>query len=351
MIDDFISISLNETNGNQINYIYRTNKSIALGYPCESDDCTPYIINLRRGTYFFECWGSIAQIWTEDNRDSTPGYGAYTSGKLFVPSRTKFYIYIGHSGFFNAVILNRQDASTIYAPGGATDIRLKDSTNWWDTESLISRIMVAAGGGSSEWAFSIGGDGGNIVGGESTSANNTLENITFEDKCSGATQTHGSICPNYNISINSTDATISPTPGTFGIAGIPTPYNYTSGWKDYGGIGGGGYYGGTSYGYAFAGSGGSSFISGHPGCNSVQNSTEIIHTNHSYHYSGFIFSNTTMIPGHKTMPLPTENIKGIYNGTGAFRITLLFINPVTMHTSIYIYLHHFFITPMLILSY
>ena len=344
MINDSISISLKETSGNNINYIYTTNKSIALGYPCgESDKCTPYKISLRRGTYFFECWGSAARIWSQNNKSSTPGYGAYTSGTLFVPSLTQFYIYIGHSGFFNAVKTNENIGTGVF-PGGATDIRLKDSNNWWDTESLISRIMVAAGGGSSEWVYSIGGDGGDIEGGESTSAKFAERNSTFEDKCPGANQTNGSICPNYTAEyVNNT--IFSAVPGTFGSAVLPTPYNGS----DYGGFGGGGYYGGTSYPYAFAGSGGSSFISGHPQCNSVQeNSKEIVHTDNPYHYSGFIFHNTTMIPGHQEMPLPNGNTNGIYSGTGAFRITLLFINPITTHESIF--LHHIIIAPMLTLS-
>ena len=46
--------------------------------------------------------------------------------------------------------------------------------------------------------------------------------------------------------------------------------------------------------------GGSSFISGHDGCNAIDStSTEnnIVHTNQANHYSGYVFTNTKMIDG------------------------------------------------------
>mgnify|MGYP003762511417 CR=1 FL=1 len=49
--------------------------------------------------------------------------------------------------------------------GGATDVRLVSTEEWYDNVSQISRIMVAAGGGGAEWAGFKGGNGGEIVGG------------------------------------------------------------------------------------------------------------------------------------------------------------------------------------------
>jgi hypothetical protein len=49
------------------------------------------------------------------------------------------------------------------------------------------------------------------------------------------------------------------------------------------------------------GGGGSSFISGHEGCDAIdEQSTEqnIIHTGQSIHYSGYYFTNTLMIDGN-----------------------------------------------------
>ena len=80
-----------------------------------------------------------------------------------------FYVFIGKTGFYNAVkFFDKLVVDTL--PGGATDVRLNISENWWDTESLLSRIMVAAGGGGSEWTSSIGGHGGGLQGGSSVSA-------------------------------------------------------------------------------------------------------------------------------------------------------------------------------------
>lgn len=49
-----------------------------------------------------------------------------------------------------------------------------------------------------------------------------------------------------------------------------------------------------------AGGGGSSFISGHDGCNAIKEEstqTNIIHTGNSIHYSGLYFHNTSIIDG------------------------------------------------------
>ena len=320
MINEYVSISLKDPNLGNLQYFPLSSSSFYLKYPCsDKDKCTPYVITLERGYYLFECWGSAGGIWGSGNSKSTPGYGGYTSGELFIQSRTTFYVYIGNSGFFNAVkgLEKRPAEFSIGVPGGATDVRLITSDKWWDVQSLISRIMVAAGGGGTEWAASIGGNGGGINGGESTSATSPNGKETFQEKCSGAGQTSGTQCTSFSYKYTDAD----PYSGSFGSAGVPTKSN-----NDYGGFGGGGYYGGTSYYYAFGGSGGSSYISGHSGCNSVENSTTIKHTNSPYHYSDFVFRHTNMISGRNAMPLPFNNEHGIHSDEGAFRLTLLFRN-------------------------
>lgn len=67
--------------------------------------------------------------------------------------------------------------------------------------------------------------------------------------------------------------------------------------------GGGGYYGGEAN--AGRSSGGSSYISGHLGCNSIaENSTQdnIKHTGSMIHYSGKYFLYTQMVAGYSYMP-------------------------------------------------
>lgn len=293
MIKNYLRYSLSEPDKGTINSIEKY-KSLTLKYPCvETTICSPYELFLKPAVYKFECWGSR-------------GLGGYTKGTLLVTKPMKMYVYIGAQGPYNSV-----NVSTIggFSGGGATDVRLNKTDNWYDTESLISRIMVAAGGGGAEWVASVGGNGGGINGGSSLSALDVYKPEIYDTPCQGSTQTSGTNCPDINI--------YHAYPGSFGLARF-----YQS--NDYGGMGGGGYYGGTSYSYAFAGSGGSSFISGHKGCNAINESTNIVHTNTPFHYSGFVFSDTDMIPGNETMPLPFSNSKGIWNNQGgAFRITLV----------------------------
>ena len=152
-------------------------------------------------------------------------------------------------------------------------------------------------------------------------------------ECKGAKQDSGSPCSSLYVNeVGYVDA----QEGSFGSAGHPFSA-ITSTTIDYGGFGGGGYYGGTSYGITFGGSGGSSFISGHKGCNAVlENSDFIEHSNDSVHYSGLVFSNTTMIAGNEQMPLPNSNLEGIWSNNGAFRITLLqYMFHCTYKQSIY----------------
>ena len=318
MIKNFVKTYLKNPEKGKVNETTQTSKSLLLNYPCpKSDDCTPYVLELSKAVCKLECWGSKGGTWQENTKHSTPGLGGYTSGLLFIPKPTKFYVYIGNVGVFNAATITGLNSLAQGLPGGATDVRLNYSENWWDNYSLISRVMVAAGGGGSEWVASIGGNGGGLTGGESISAKTITGSEVYPNHCLGATQTNGSKCE--------TLANRIAAKGEFGTSGIVSPV-MNSGKQDYGAFGGGGYYGGTSYQYAYAGSGGSSFISGHEGCNSIKDQPDMIeHTGQPYHYSGFIFTKTEMISGNQSMPLPYNFHKnGTHSEIGAFRITLVF---------------------------
>ena len=309
----------------KVKFLRKESKSISLSYPCEDAHiCTPYVLEIKRGVYRFECWGSIGQSW---DSLSKPGKGGYTSGTIYIERDSKFYVYIGTTGFFNAV-KEMEEGVTGLHPGGATDVRLNKSDNWWDFESLKSRIMVAAGGGGAEWSASIGGNGGGLNGGESISAKTRNGTEIQEQRCPGSSQTSGSACDPLKAYIEGTPS-FNSSIGEFGSAGKTTYVKTPNIPQDYGGFGGGGYYGGTSYEYSFAGSGGSSFISGHEGCNSIDSQsteTNITHTGDSIHYSRLHFSNTHMISGNASMPLPTSHSNNIHSETGAFRITLLLVS-------------------------
>ena len=339
MIKNFVNYALQDPTKGTIEETVQTRNSLLLTYPCEDPHvCTPYILEISKGIYRFECCGSKGGISAHNPK---PGLGGYTAGALLIQRPTKLFVYIGNVGFFNAVKGMESDVAGI-SPGGATDVRLNFSDHWWDDLSLISRIMVSSGGGGAEWASSIGGNGGGIIGGSSTSAKNANTPDVYEDLCPGANQTSGSNCSSYIYYVNNNPTEMTAAPGSFGSAGIPQPF----GGNDYGGFGGGGYYGGTSYQTAFAGSGGSSFISGHKGCNAVKEQIESIeHTGQPFHYSGFVFQDTKMISGNESMPLPNSPTgSGIHSGEGAFRITLIEYRCNCINKKDHSFLFFFFMT-------
>ena len=267
------------------------------------------------------------------------------SGSINFAKGQKIYVYVGENGYAKlsnpaAVNLrfngggygnlvcykhylkheNNSNKGSDFAGGGATDIRLVDG-DWSDFDSLKSRIMVAAGSGgidnSTRYAPSNGGGLFSDNGGYYGSA---------DYMATGATQ-------------------VSPgtANGKFGIGGYAI-YGGDSCNVNDGGGGGGGYYGGggsktaSNVSQASTGAGGSSYISGHNGCDAIEEeSTEnnIIHTGQSVHYSGMHFTDTVMIDGegykwttqketYTGMPTHdgTETMKG-NAGNGYARITYI----------------------------
>ena len=85
------------------------------------------------GFYKIELWG--AQGGTNG------GYGAYTSGIIYLKEGDKIYFYIGKKG-----------------TGAATEVRARNGA-YTEANSVRSRIMVAAGGGSNA-----GASGGTLYG-------------------------------------------------------------------------------------------------------------------------------------------------------------------------------------------
>ena len=159
MINKFVKFDVLDTTL-AIKKFTETYKSFTLMYPCSSIyKCTPYKLHLCPGAYKFECWGARGL----HNLLEHTARGAYTKGYLSFIKPMHLYVYIGATGFFNAVEgVEKNNAG--YPGGGATDIRLETSTNWYDLQSLTSRIMVAAGGGAGEWMASRGGGAGGGAG-------------------------------------------------------------------------------------------------------------------------------------------------------------------------------------------
>ena len=251
-------------------------------------------IILVPGTYIFECWGAQGNIFAWGNG----GKGAYTKGIISLKKRRSFYVFVGEHGktgvdgySFNGGGYSQSSG------GGASDIRLKDG-NWDDFYSLKSRIIVAAGGGGPDSSEN-GGAGGCL-------------NRIGTGHSNGGTQTSG------GSSNGARD-------GSFGKGGI---YRVLDGSGC--GAGGGGYYGGGASTGDYAGAGGSSFISGHPGCDAISKESEEghpIHTKQPNHYSGLIFRSTLMIDGNSQMPSPTSSTKETGHSLhGNVRITIVKFN-------------------------
>jgi len=170
----------------------------------------------------------------------------------------------------------------MYSGGGATDVRTT-AGKWNDFKSLKTRIMVAAGGGGMQTYYATlnGGAAGGLTGYNGVVSGSDGRITTGGTQISGGQNGLGI----HSAQINNAG---------FGNMTVTLT----------GAGGGSGYYsGGTGahgQGTVGSGAGGSSFISGHDGCNAIaESSTEsnIVHTNQSIHYSTLRFSNTTMIDG------------------------------------------------------
>ena len=271
--------------------------NITIDTPNKSEYC-PYSPNEKfyydftgeAQEYIAGCSGKYKiELWGANGYGEKGGKRAYTSGNIILKQNKKIYVYIGEAGKYdaggNAISFNNNISGVNYSGGGSTDIRLVDSGDWNEVNSLTSRIMVASGGGSSS-NTTTASNGGGIHG----------DNV-------GSTVKGGASL--YSETSYST---------TFGVAtGTPA-------------TGGGGYFAGAG---GTVGAGGSSYISGHPGFIAVirEGSTKpreiysglndsgttvlcaagTIEPDCSTHYSGYYFSGTAIKTGTNVPAITDEN--------------------------------------------
>ena len=181
----------------------------------------------KSGFYKVELWGS-------QGGGPTGGLGAYTSGVIKLNEGDRLYFYVGRH---------------VATKGGrATEVRVISGA-YGDAASYRTRIMVAAGGGTNPNGF-----GGTLYG-----YNNTMASIG------------GAI--NANQPLGSTSFTIvSPSTTNGTLMGFKTGYarsglnHYSTGnfTATYNGNGGDGYYSSND-----ANVGGTSYISGYGGCETI----------------------------------------------------------------------------------
>lgn len=312
--------------------VKKTDSSYLFEYPCLTNTlCEPYFVNLRRGIYQFELWGSSGGIARIHNSKSmkygSSGNGSYVSGIISLNKSRMFYIYLGGQGnnqtsasnykipepggwnFGGQGGLDFSDASVSDPPengaggGGGVDIRLKyydinspDLSQSELLDSIKSRIIVAgSGGGACSGSYYQGQSGGR------------LEAITVNSYMFGGSQTNGYLGVGMN-GLNSSD-----NKGATGGHG--------SGYR-------GGYYNPTlaqkASSFEHGSTGGSSYISGCPGCISVSPVPGSTDSDHGpIHFSGLYFTNTVMIPGNVEMEQPDGSFNIGHFGNGACRITII----------------------------
>jgi hypothetical protein len=260
----------------------------------------------------FEAWGASG-----GNNTTFSGRGAYTSGYLNLTTSDTLYLIVGCSDGWNGGGTATEAGSG--PGGGASDIRLDFGGGYVnDFGALKSRIMVAAGGGGNGAysAGSAGGYGGALTGGAGARAGSVNPTVL----AGGGTQTAGGVAGGSSVG--------------WGLAGVFGQGGNAN--TSYGSAGGGGYFGGGGGGWissgVSSGGGGSSFVSGFPGANAIDNSSAsasaMTMTGQPNHYSGTVFMQPNMIAGNATMPDKSGSGTTTGNlGNGQINVTTV-ANPI-----------------------
>ena len=284
-----------------------------------------YSASLSPGTYLIECWGASGS----HDKIKEGGNGAYVRGYIRFLRQTTVYLFAGESGQTYGDVTYNGGGSGLFretnsyweqlkgiakcgSGGGASDVRLIDG-EWNNTESLKSRIIVAAGGGgyvnynNNEGDVEVTGSSGGALHAKQGSYSQCVtcsdESAGYIRLAEGGSQTKGS-------------STVL-TRGGLGYGGNSN--------DAIGGGGGGGYFGGdagySAYHRYGSGAGGSSFISGHSGCYAFpEKSSEETSSLTNIHYSGLYFTDTQMKSGDETFLSPDGRNETGHTGNGYISI-------------------------------
>ena len=269
------------------------------------------------GKYKMECWGAQGG----GNTSYPGGKGSYTRGTLGITTGNVFYVVVGQNGSVENYIFNNgfkrycfsngAVSGYVWSGGGSTDIRLNDANNnWTDFVSRKSRIMVAASGGGSITYYNpqAGVPGGSLVGFPGTSkGENDGVAATAGTQTKGGTT--GTGCHSIGQNEIGFGYIVNDDGPTMGSAGN----GYYAGGK-----------GNHGNGAVGVGATGSCYISGYTGCNAITEScaeNAIAHTGSPNHYSGYVFTNATMIAGNASMPSPSGGNETGHGGDGTCIIT------------------------------
>lgn len=275
---------------------------------------------LTPGTYKLECWGAQGGNSNQSNGTyGNGGKGGYSTGILNVSTNTTIYITVGGQGQ-NGVLNTRtaggfngggdgygtNNSGVGGGGGGASDISLMSPVfshssyfinNIRDTNSLLSRIIVAGGGGSAGYDVSNNAANGGAGGG--TTGQDGLSNRVYHG--TGGKQT---------------------TFGTGGSSEEPNRYSVqakfgcgasASNSTDVAPGGGGGWYGGGLH--CDSAGGGSGYVYTSATAKNYPNGCLL----NSTHY----LTNAQTISGNKSFKSPTGKNETGHTGNGFCRITNL----------------------------
>lgn len=275
---------------------------------------------LTPGRYKLECWGAQGGNSNQSNGTyGNGGKGGYSTGILNVSTNTTIYITVGGQGQ-NGVLNTRtaggfngggdgygtNNSGVGGGGGGASDISLTSPVfshssyfinNIRDTNSLLSRIIVAGGGGSAGYDVSNNAANGGAGGG--TTGQDGLSNRVYHG--TGGKQT---------------------TFGTGGSSEEPNRYSVqakfgcgasASNSTDVAPGGGGGWYGGGLH--CDSAGGGSGYV--------YTPTTASNYPSGCLLNSAYYLSNAQTIAGNKSFPSPTGSTETGHSGNGHVKITKL----------------------------
>lgn len=278
---------------------------------------------LTPGAYKLECWGAQGGNSNQSNGTyGNGGKGGYSTGILNVSTNTTIYITVGgqgQNGVFNTRTAggfngggdgygtnNSGVGGGGGGGGGASDISLMSPVfshssyfinNIRDTNSLLSRIIVAGGGGSAGYDVSNNAANGGAGGG--TTGQDGLSNRVYHG--TGGKQT---------------------TFGTGGSSEEPNRYSVqakfgcgasASNSTDVAPGGGGGWYGGGLH--CDSAGGGSGYV--------YTPTTASNYPSGCLLNSAYYLSNAQTIAGNKSFPSPTGSTETGHSGNGHVKITKL----------------------------
>lgn len=261
---------------------------------------------LTPGRYKLECWGAQGGNSNQSNGTyGNGGKGGYSTGILNVSTNTTIYITVGGQGQ-NGVFNTRTAGGFNGGGGGASDISLMSPVfshssyfinNIRDTNSLLSRIIVAGGGGSAGYDVSNNAANGGAGGG--TTGQDGLSNRVYHG--TGGKQT---------------------TFGTGGSSEEPNRYSVqakfgcgasASNSTDVAPGGGGGWYGGGLH--CDSAGGGSGYV--------YTPTTASNYPSGCLLNSAYYLSNAQTIAGNQSFSSPTGGTETGHSGNGYVRITKL----------------------------